>query len=152
MEHYTILKAEDGVQGEAIALEEIPDIVISDVMMPKKNGYELCHSLKTNDKTNHIPIIMLTAKGEHEAKMEGLQQGANAYLSKPFDDEELIITIKNLIETRNNLWQHFKSKDMFLINEMDINSFEDKFLQEVFQIIKDNMDNENFKVDDIANK
>lgn len=82
----------------------------------------------------------------------GLQKGANAYLSKPFDDEELLITIKNLIETRNNLWQHFKSMDMFLVNEMDINSFEDKFLQEVFQIIKDHMDNENFKVDDIANK
>ena len=149
---YSILKAEDGQVGEEIALEKIPDVVISDVMMPKKNGYELCHALKSNDKTNHIPVIMLTAKGEQEHKMEGLQQGANAYLTKPFDDDELIITIKNLIESRDNLWQHFKSMDMFLVNEMDINTLEDKFLQEVFQIIKENMDNENFKVDDIAYK
>ena len=149
-EDYDILKAEDGEAGEAVALEKIPDIIISDVMMPRKNGYELCRDLNANEKTNHITVIMLTAKGEHEHKMEGLQQGANAYLTKPFDDEELTLTIKNLMESRDNLWQHFKSMDMFLINEMDINTLEDKFLQDVFQIIKDNMDNENFKVDDIA--
>ena len=149
---YFILKAENGQVGEEIAMEKIPDVIISDVMMPKKNGYELCHALKTNEKTNHIPVVMLTAKGEQEHKMEGLQQGANAYLTKPFDDDELVITLKNLIESRDNLWQHFKSMDMFLVNEMDIHSLEDKFLQEVFQIIKENMDNENFKVDDIANK
>jgi len=148
---YLVIKATDGLAGEHLALEKIPDIIVSDIMMPKKNGYELCNDLKTNDKTNHIPVIMLTAKGQHEHKMEGLEQGANAYLTKPFDDDELLLTIKNLIESRNNLWQHFKSKDMFLINEMDLNSLEDRFLQEVFQIIKDNIDNENFKVDDVAN-
>jgi signal transduction histidine kinase/DNA-binding response OmpR family regulator len=149
---YVILTAENGLIGERIALEKIPDLIISDVMMPIKNGYEMCKTLKTDEKTNHIPIIMLTAKGDHEHKMEGLLQGANAYLTKPFDDEELIVTIKNLIKSRDNIWKHFKSMDMFLVNELDINTLEDKFLQDIFRIIKENMDNEDLRVDDIASQ
>ena len=148
--NYSILLAKDGLQGERMAFEHIPDIIISDVMMPKKDGYELCHSLKTNTKTCHIPIIMLTAKAGQSNKLEGLTQGADAYLTKPFNDEELLLLMKNLIESRKNLWEHFKALDMLLVNEIDVTSIDDKFLQNVFKTIKDNINNELFGVEDIA--
>jgi signal transduction histidine kinase/DNA-binding response OmpR family regulator len=147
---YTILLAKDGLQGERMAFEHIPDIIISDVMMPKKDGYELCHSLKANPKTSHIPIIMLTAKAGQNNKIEGLTQGADAYLTKPFDDEELLLQMKNLVESRKKLWEHFKALDMLLIDDIDVTSIDDKFLQDVFKTIKNNLDNEQFGVEDIA--
>ena len=147
---YTILLAKDGLQGERMAFEHIPDIIISDVMMPKKDGYELCHSLKNNTKTSHIPIIMLTAKAGHSNKIEGLTQGADAYLTKPFNEEELLLLMKNLVDSRKNLWEHFKALDMLLVDEIDVSSIDDKFLQSVFKTIKINLDNEQFGVEDIS--
>lgn len=150
--YYQLLSAGDGAQGERMAFEHIPDVVISDVMMPKKDGYQLCHSLKNNPKTSHIPIIMLTAKAGQDHKMEGLIQGADSYLTKPFDPRELRIRLKNLIEAREKLWEHFKSLDMFLADDLEIASVDDRFLQDVFQCIKDNLDNEQFGVEEIGRK
>ena len=147
---YTVLTAKDGLQGERMAFEHIPDIIISDVMMPKKDGYELCNTLKNNAKTSHIPIIMLTAKAGQSNKIEGLTQGADDYLTKPFDDDELLLKMKNIIEARKNLWKHFKALDMFLVDDIELTSIDDNFLQEVFKTIKSNLDNEHFGVDDIA--
>lgn len=147
---YSILLAKDGLQGERMAFEHIPDIIISDVMMPKKDGYELCHSLKTNTKTSHIPIIMLTAKAGHSNKIEGLTQGADAYLTKPFNEDELLLLMKNLVDSRKNLWEHFKALDMLLVDDIDVSSIDDKFLQNVFNTIKINLGNEQFGVEDIT--
>jgi signal transduction histidine kinase/DNA-binding response OmpR family regulator len=149
-QHYIILTAKDGMQGERMAFEHIPDIIISDIMMPKMDGYMLCSSLKANPKTSHIPIILLTAKAGHENKMEGLTQGADTYLTKPFDDKELLLRMKNLIASRKKLWEHFKALDMLLVADIDVSSIDDKFLQDVFQTIKNNLDNEHFGVEDIA--
>lgn len=149
-DHYQVLTAENGLQGERMAFEHIPDIVISDIMMPKKDGYEVCHSLKVNPKTSHIPIIMLTAKAGQESKIEGLTQGADAYLTKPFDEKELLLRMKNLIDSRKKIWEHFKALDMLLVDDIEVNSIDDKFLQDVFKSIKDNLDNEQFSVEDIA--
>jgi signal transduction histidine kinase/DNA-binding response OmpR family regulator len=149
-QHYAILSAQDGMQGERMAIEHIPDIIISDIMMPKMDGYMLCSSLKVNPKTSHIPIIMLTAKAGHEHKIEGLTQGADAYLTKPFDDKELMLRMKNLIDSRKKLWEHFKGLDMLLVDDIDVSSIDDKFLQDVFKTIKNNLDNEYFGVEDIA--
>lgn len=148
--HYILLIAKDGYQGERMAFEHIPDIIISDVMMPKKDGYQLCNSLKSNAKTSHIPIIMLTAKAGKRNKLEGLTQGADAYITKPFDDEELLLLMKNLVESRKKLWAHFKALDMLLVNDIDVVSIDDKFLQDVFKSIKANLDNDTFGVDDIS--
>ena len=147
---YNVLTAKDGLQGERMAFEHIPDLIISDVMMPKKDGYELCNTLKKNSKTSHIPIIMLTAKAGQSNKIEGLTQGADDYLTKPFDDEELLLRMKNLIVSRKKLWEHFKASDMLLVDDLEVQSIDDKFLQDVFKIIKENLDNEHFGVDDIA--
>ena len=149
-EQYNIIKASDGAQGERMAFEHTPDIIITDVMMPKKDGFEFCHSLKQNAKTSHIPIIMLTAKAGEVNKIEGLSQGADAYLTKPFNEKELLIRMKNLIESRKNLWDHFKALDMLLVDDIGVNSIDDKFLQDVFKTIKEHLDNERFGVEDIA--
>ncbi|NRA92607.1 MAG: response regulator [Psychroserpens sp.] len=148
--NYSLLYAKDGLQGERMAFEHIPDIVISDVMMPKKDGYALCSELKTNAKTSHIPIVMLTAKAGQSSKMEGLTQGADAYLTKPFNDKELLLTLRNLVNSHRNQWEHFKALDMLLVNDIEMTSIDDRFLQDVFKLIKDNLDNENFGVEDIA--
>ena len=147
---YKVITASNGLQGERMAFEHIPDVVITDVMMPKKDGYELCHSLKENTKTSHIPIVMLTAKAGKDSKMEGLTQGADAYLTKPFDAEELRVRVKNLIEARKRIWEHFKGLDMLLVDDLDISSVDDQFLQKVMATVKENLDNEHFSVDDIA--
>ena len=148
--HYKILLAKDGLQGERMAFEHIPDIIISDVMMPKKDGYQLCHSLKTNSKTSHIPLIMLTAKAGHSNKMEGLTQGADGYLTKPFKEDELLVRMKNFIDGRKKMWEHFKSSDLLIIDDLKLSSIDDLFLQKVVQTIKSNLDNELLSIEDIA--
>jgi signal transduction histidine kinase/ligand-binding sensor domain-containing protein/DNA-binding response OmpR family regulator len=104
---YQILYAKDGQEGIDMALEYIPDLIISDIMMPEKDGYELCRTLKNTEASSHIPIVLLTAKADLEAKIEGLQKGADAYLYKPFHKEELLITVSNLLEVRLKLQAHY---------------------------------------------
>lgn len=144
---YNVMLAEDGEQGEKLALERIPDIVISDVMMPKKGGFALCDALKTNSKTSHIPIILLTAKAGQDNKMQGLYQGADAYLTKPFSAEELLVRSRNLISVREKLWQKIKDADGILLDDLPLNSMDDEFLKKVFRTIKEQLDDSTFSVD-----
>lgn len=95
---YRIVVAFDGVEGIEKALKEMPDLILSDVMMPRKDGFALCQEVKSSPILNHIPIILLTAKTSHDDKLGGLKCGANAYIEKPFKEEELKITIKNLLD------------------------------------------------------
>ena len=147
---YKVIKANDGLQGERMAFEHIPDLVISDVMMPKKDGYELCNALKNNVKTSHVPIMMLTAKAGQSNKMAGLTQGADAYLTKPFDANELLLRAQNLIKARKKIWDHFKSMDLSAVQDLNLSSVDDTFLQKVISYIKENIDNELLSVEDIA--
>lgn len=104
---YSVLEAENGAIGIALARETIPDLVISDVMMPEMDGYELTSVLKNDLLTSHIPIVLLTAKGKAEQKIEGYRRGADAYLPKPFDTEELLVRLCQLLETRRLLQRKF---------------------------------------------
>ncbi len=90
-----------------MGIELIPDLIVSDVMMPKKDGFELCEVLKTDERTNHIPIVLLTAKADATSKMSGLEKGADAYLSKPFEARELLLRLRNLIELRRRVQKQF---------------------------------------------
>lgn len=108
---YNLHLAQNGTTGIDMAQELIPDIIICDVMMPKKNGFEVTTTLKKNEKTSHIPIILLTAKVAQADKLKGLQAGANAYLSKPFDKKELLIRLNKIMEMRNHLQAYYSATD-----------------------------------------
>jgi signal transduction histidine kinase/DNA-binding response OmpR family regulator len=105
---YSIITATDGVEGLQKAFEYIPDLIISDVMMPRKDGFELCATLKKDIQTSHIPIILLTGRGDHTALMSGIEYGADAYVVKPFDPSELLLRVKKLLELRANLSLHYR--------------------------------------------
>ena len=100
---YNIQLAYDGDAGLALALNSLPDLILSDIMMPKLDGIQLCNTLKQDISTSHIPVIMLTAKATKDDKLTGLQAGADAYLTKPFDKEELLVRVKNLIQQREKI-------------------------------------------------
>ncbi|MFK7776137.1 MAG: ATP-binding protein [Saprospiraceae bacterium] len=136
--HYQFLFAKNGKIGLDEALEKIPDIIISDVMMPEMDGFELCQKLKNDPRTNHIPIILLTAKSTNKDKLEGLSKGADAYLEKPFDKEELLIRLQQLILLRKNIME----KNNLEVEEQP----EDKFLQKIHQIVLGNIEDSDFDV------
>jgi DNA-binding response OmpR family regulator/anti-sigma regulatory factor (Ser/Thr protein kinase) len=136
--NYSIYAAEDGEKGEALALEILPDIIISDVMMPKKNGYELCKTLKAHPATSHIPIVLLTAKADQKSKLQGLETQADAYLYKPYDIKELELTLRNFIESRKKLYKRYRHLEKSL-NDRPVDNREDKFIIELRTIIKANI-------------
>jgi signal transduction histidine kinase/AraC-like DNA-binding protein/ligand-binding sensor domain-containing protein len=144
---YTLFFANDGEDGIEKAILEMPDIIISDVMMPNKNGYELCEVLKADIRTSHIPIILLTAKADHQSKIEGFKARADAYIYKPFDFEELHLQLQNLIESRNALHKTYKTlKQNSAPTGMP---GEDEFIITVRQLIIKNLTNDNFGIDAI---
>ena len=149
-DHFNLLEAENGKVGLDKALENIPDLIISDVMMPEMDGTELCQHLKINDKTSHIPIIMLTAKADRSDKLEGLEIGADDYLTKPFDAEELQVRMRNLIEQRKRLREKFRGDGLFKPKDIAVTSVDEQFLKNVMATIEENMEDEEFSVEDLA--
>ena len=149
-DRYRVLLAKDGEEGIRRAVETIPDAVVTDVMMPKKNGFELCTALKSNMKTSHVPILMLTAKVGQENKLDGLLKGADAYLTKPFDTDELSIRLKNLIGLRERIWARLKQDQGIWVDDLQLDSLDDRFLKKVFQTIRDHLDDSLFSVEKLA--
>ena len=150
---YTIHKARDGAAGIEKARELIPDIVISDIMMPKKDGYEVCATLKQDERTSHIPIILLTAKSTQDDKVLGLRYGADAYLTKPFDKTELIVRLKKLIETRRRLQQRYTGGGDGAIAPgagAAAPSIDELFLQKLGQRIQAQLGDADFGVNQLA--
>ncbi|WP_162344286.1 two-component regulator propeller domain-containing protein [Cyclobacterium salsum] len=145
--NYQVIEATDGEEGYRLALETIPDLILSDVMMPKMDGIALCQKLKTNDKTAHVPLILLTAKAGGEDKIEGLETGADDYQIKPFEPAELLVRIKNLIESRKQLKDHFTREIILQPASVAITSADEKFLQRSMKIIEDNMTDSAFGVE-----
>jgi DNA-binding response OmpR family regulator len=145
-------EAQDGEAGVAKAKEEIPDLIICDVMMPKMDGFQVCKALKHDEKTSHIPIIMLTAKAAMENKLEGLELGADDYLAKPFEPKELLARAKNLIELRRTLREKFSVAQPLKPGEIAVTSLDDAFLQKVKAVVERKMENENFSVEELASE
>jgi len=143
---YKTLHAKNGVIGIEMAYNNIPDIIISDVMMPEKDGFEVCKTLKNDQRTSHIPIILLTAKASEEDKIEGLTQGADAYLTKPFNKTELFIRLEKLIAFRENLIQKYSNSSYKSLKTATTNDLEAQFLNKVIKCIENNIEDSNFKV------
>ena len=131
---YHIFTAENGQEGIKAAKKELPNLIISDIMMPITNGIELCNTLKTDSLTSHIPIILLTAKVGEENEIEGFKTGADAYITKPFNIEKLHIRIEKLIESREKLKEHF-SKTFELNPDLAITSTETNFLNRMQEVL-----------------
>jgi DNA-binding response OmpR family regulator/two-component sensor histidine kinase len=160
---YRLAVAKDGVEGFELAAELIPDLIISDVMMPRMDGFELLKKLKSEEYTSHIPIIMLTAKADSESKMEGITKGADAYLEKPFNTEELQIRVKKLLELRKTL-QLFYLKKAGLSNtpppaaglnespESVAPEVEDKFVIKLRQIVEAHLSEADLSIEQLCSE
>ncbi|MCF8243834.1 MAG: response regulator [Saprospiraceae bacterium] len=147
---YRTIEAKDGEEGIRKAIDKLPDLIISDVMMPKRDGHEVCATLKTDIRTSHIPIILLTAKAALEEKLEGLGTGADDYLVKPFDSKELLVRVQNLIQSRQQLRERFAAAISLKPSEISTNSVDKAFLEKALQIVEANMSNESFDLETLA--
>jgi len=149
---YQVLTASNGQQGINIALEVIPDIIISDVMMPQKDGYEVCQALKSDERTSHIPIILLTAKATHGDRIEGLKGGADAYLTKPFNKEELFVRLEKLLALRKALQAFYAKQNIFSSKALaqKSTSLNDRFLQKLVKVVEERLQDADFSVSDLC--
>ncbi len=150
---YLMLEAINGEEGLQIALTEIPDLIISDVMMPKMDGFELCEQLKANELTSHIPLIMLTAKGACEDRLTGLELGAVEYLTKPFDKQELKVRIANLMKLKRQSQEQVR-KDLASadgpISSLPVTSADNRFLQRAIEILEQHISDPDFTARELA--
>ncbi len=147
---YQIREAFDGEQGITEAFELIPDVIISDLMMPKKDGLEVCKTLKEDVRTSHIPVILLTARSSKQDKIQGLKNMADDYLTKPFNTEELLVRLENLITIRKRMQQHFSTEDILKPKKLKLNSIDQDFMKKVTEVLESQMTDENFSVVDLA--
>jgi YesN/AraC family two-component response regulator len=147
---FRVVTAADGNKGIEKCLELIPDLVITDVMMPNMGGLELCHILKSKMPTSHIPVIMLTAKANIESKLDGLQSGADDYLTKPFDSRELQVRIQNLIHQRKQLQEIFREKVSLQPQALNMAKPNEKFLGQFMELVEKNHSSSLFGVDQLA--
>ena len=148
-ETYKIYTADHGRDAIAKIKKHIPDIVVSDIMMPLMNGIELCNFIKQDENLNHTPVILLTAKTQVNDKLLGLESGADAYITKPFNIEELSKTISNMLEQRKKILDKFSSNILKLSDE-DLVSSDHVFLYQAKEFILTNLENENLSVNDLS--
>jgi signal transduction histidine kinase/ligand-binding sensor domain-containing protein/AraC-like DNA-binding protein len=147
---FAVLEAENGKAGYDRAVETVPDIIISDVMMPEMDGMELCRALKQDARASHVPVILLTARASTDSKIEGLETGADDYVTKPFDSKELVARVRNLIEQRQQLRKKFSAGVVLKPGEVTVSSVDDSLLKKIMQAVEDEIGNEDFGVDDLA--
>lgn len=141
--------ATNGREGYELAVDILPDLIISDVMMPEMNGFEFCQQVKNHILTSHIPVILLTAKSSTESQIKGFESGADAYISKPFRIDQLIATAKSIIENRLRLREKFNSGKI-VSGEVIKNTTDDKFIQKVIDLINTNIAEQDFGVSELG--
>ncbi|MEN8229342.1 MAG: response regulator, partial [Bacteroidota bacterium] len=146
---YHIISAENGKMGLEKAHENIPDLVISDVMMPEMDGMEMCRLLKTDERTDHIPVIILTARADRGSKLEGLEIGADDYLVKPFDTEELKVRVKNLLEQRRKLRERFRLDFLSIATDMGLPP-KDLFIKRLLDIFNQHISDPEYKMNQLS--
>ncbi|HSC55515.1 MAG TPA: response regulator [Phnomibacter sp.] len=149
-EKYHVLKATNGEEALKVLREEVVQLVISDVMMPAMNGFELCQHIKKGFEFSHIPVILLTAKNTLQSKIEGLELGADAYIEKPFSPEFLQAQIASLLANRDKIRDYFVKSPLVHIKSIAHSKSDELFLEKLNEIILDNMGDEALDVDKLA--
>ena len=144
--HYDLSVTHNGQEGINQAIIEVPDLIISDVMMPLKDGFELCETLKEDERTSHIPIVLLTAKADIESRISGWERGADAYLAKPFDQPELLAVLKKLLLLRRNLQERYRASEVGTPSPDPGIKQEDAFIQKLRSAIIDHLDDPTLNV------
>ncbi|MEO0572593.1 MAG: ATP-binding protein [Bacteroidota bacterium] len=148
LEHtFQVKQSINGKVGITDALQFIPDIIITDLMMPEADGVEVCQTLKADEKTSHIPIIMLTAKADRDTKLDGLKTGADDFLTKPFDNEELMVRVQNLIDQRDKLREKFEQTLRLAPSKIRVKSPEEAFIKKALEVVDNNLSNSAFTVE-----
>ena len=157
---YRLAVGKDGREGFEIATDLIPDLIITDIMMPFVDGFEMVNKLRHNETTSHIPVIMLTAKADITSKIEGLEQGADAYLEKPFNKDELLVRVRKLLEMRKNLQQYYLStagildqthaEQATIPDKVGGYLMEDRFVKRVRETIEQNLSDADFTVEKLS--
>jgi signal transduction histidine kinase/ligand-binding sensor domain-containing protein/DNA-binding response OmpR family regulator len=149
---YDIVQTENAEDGTTLAQDTMPDLILSDIMMPGTDGIEFCHRIKTDWQTSHIPVILLTAKALQDDKIQGLQTGADDYITKPFDAEELTVRIRNLIGMRKRLREKFRQEGTLHPDLVVSNSLDKEFMRTLMYTIEENLHNEDFNSEELAQK
>ncbi|MDF2190367.1 hybrid sensor histidine kinase/response regulator transcription factor [Paraflavitalea sp. CAU 1676] len=160
---YNILEYPDGAAAWHAATEQIPDLIISDVMMPEMDGFTLCEKLKTDERTSHIPVILLTAKSTQSDQVSGLETGADLYLTKPFSTKVLQLNVRNLLAAREKMRQKFSSQlstppasdgiaTVAAVKDVLPNTIDQEFLQKIIGLVEEHMDDPEFGVEMLTRK
>ena len=145
--HYRVLESQNGRLGLQAAQENMPDLIISDLMMPDMNGIDLCHQIKTDERTSHIPFLLLTALSAQDKRLTGLETGADDYLTKPFDSRELLVRTQNLIASRRLLHERFSREIRVQPKDITVTSADEKFLLRVISVVEASLSNADFTPD-----
>ncbi len=147
---YDIAEAEQGKSGLEHAFETIPDLIVTDVSMPVMDGNEFCQKIKSDERTSHIPVIMLTAQSDAEQQVAGLENGADIYLTKPFSVKVLQSYIRNILTSRETMRQYFSQRILLEPLGVEIGTVNQKFVERLMAIINENISNANFHINDLS--
>ena len=147
---YHYLEGSNGVEGLKLAESKLPDLIVSDVMMPEMDGYEFCKQIRKQDSTSHIPFIFLTAKADQPSLIQGLEIGSNDYVTKPFDDQELRLKVRNHLDKMEH-YRSFFSKQLAIRGDIEtVESLDDAFLNKALDVVKQHLEDHQFTVNNFA--
>jgi DNA-binding response OmpR family regulator/two-component sensor histidine kinase len=150
--HYVVAEACNGQEGLNQAVTLMPDVIVSDLMMPLMDGVELCCQLRQDARTSHIPLVLLTAKASVESRISGLETGADDYLTKPFHPAELMARVRNLVESRRQLRERFTREVKLQLKDITLTSVDEQFLSKVLAVVEENLGDGDFSVEDLEDK
>lgn len=149
-ERYHVIEAGDGEEGLALIYDKLPDLIVSDVMMPRLDGMQLCKKIKSDVRTSHIPLILLTARSADEDKIRGFEIGADDYITKPFNMDLLLLRIQNQVEKRLAAQKSFRKNMAINPAEVEISSLEEKLIKKAIKLVEDNIADSKFSVEDLS--
>jgi signal transduction histidine kinase/ligand-binding sensor domain-containing protein/DNA-binding response OmpR family regulator len=147
---YNVFEAPNGLKGLNIAIQKIPDIVVTDVMMPEMDGIEMCRKLRSRKETSHIPILMLTAKTAQEQQNEGLDAGAWDYINKPFDTHALLSKINNILEARNIFRESMRDQNINIEVKKHYTSFDQQLIAKATKVVYEHINEEDFSIENLS--